>query len=144
LDGACGGTTGQTCLGSVFGDCCSEYGYCGNTAVYCSAGCQSAFGTCTTPVKRAPIAARQLAKRAGAGPDYTYPPTPHTTLTVGATNVVTVTPTSGVVTTTVFTVTTTTLAPVSGSLVTVTQSAGVTYVSTETVHATTTVCIAPL
>ncbi|KAH7135567.1 hypothetical protein B0J11DRAFT_393696, partial [Dendryphion nanum] len=46
LDGLCGGTTGQTCQGSDFGNCCSEYGYCGNTEIYCAAGCQPAFGTC--------------------------------------------------------------------------------------------------
>ncbi|KAF2471824.1 uncharacterized protein BDR25DRAFT_342443 [Lindgomyces ingoldianus] len=143
LDGSCGGTGGQTCLGSVFGDCCSEYGYCGNTALYCSTGCQSAFGTCTTPAKRS---AQKPAKRAilGVGPDYTYPPIPHKTVTDGVTQAVTVTPTSGVKTTTVFEITTTTLPAVSGSIVTVTESAGITYTSTETVHATSTVCVAPI
>ncbi|KAI3400377.1 hypothetical protein diail_3394 [Diaporthe ilicicola] len=46
-DGNCGGTTAQTCLGSTFGDCCSQYGYCGSTSVYCGTGCQSGFGKCT-------------------------------------------------------------------------------------------------
>ncbi|KAF2178301.1 carbohydrate-binding module family 18 protein, partial [Zopfia rhizophila CBS 207.26] len=46
LNGECGGTTGQTCLGSDFGNCCSEYGYCGSTEIYCSTGCQLVFGTC--------------------------------------------------------------------------------------------------
>lgn len=46
-DGACGGSTGETCLGSTFGSCCSQYGYCGSTSDYCGTGCQSAFGSCT-------------------------------------------------------------------------------------------------
>ncbi|OAF62148.1 hypothetical protein VC83_01438 [Pseudogymnoascus destructans] len=36
----------QICLGTAFGDCCSEYGYCGDTSGHCGAGCQSDFGTC--------------------------------------------------------------------------------------------------
>lgn len=47
-DGNCGGTTGQTCLGSSFGNCCSGKGYCGSTADYCNAECQSEFGLCVT------------------------------------------------------------------------------------------------
>ncbi|KAB5585176.1 hypothetical protein GE09DRAFT_18014 [Coniochaeta sp. 2T2.1] len=43
-DGICGGE--YTCLGSVYGDCCSENGYCGNTTEYCGAGCNSVFGRC--------------------------------------------------------------------------------------------------
>jgi hypothetical protein len=45
-DGLCGRTNGYTCTGSTFGSCCSEYGYCGNTASYCSA-CQVGFGSCS-------------------------------------------------------------------------------------------------
>ncbi|OJD37641.1 carbohydrate esterase family 4 protein [Diplodia corticola] len=45
-DATCGGTTGSTCKGSTFGDCCSPAGWCGSTDAYCGAGCQSAFGTC--------------------------------------------------------------------------------------------------
>ncbi|EKG19445.1 Chitin-binding type 1 [Macrophomina phaseolina MS6] len=47
-DAQCGGTTGQTCKGSTFGDCCSPAGWCGSTDAYCGAGCQSAFGTCSS------------------------------------------------------------------------------------------------
>ncbi|KAK0128782.1 hypothetical protein ONS95_000732 [Cadophora gregata] len=47
-DGTCGGTAKYNCLNSAFGNCCSQYGYCGNTVDHCSTGCQSAFGTCTT------------------------------------------------------------------------------------------------
>jgi hypothetical protein len=43
-DGICGGE--YTCLGSVYGDCCSENGYCGNTTEYCAEGCNSVFGRC--------------------------------------------------------------------------------------------------
>lgn len=48
-DGLCGAANGGTvCLGTAFGDCCSEYGYCGDTSGHCGAGCQSDFGTCDT------------------------------------------------------------------------------------------------
>ncbi|KAF2133236.1 carbohydrate esterase family 4 protein [Dothidotthia symphoricarpi CBS 119687] len=47
-DGLCGGTSGKTCKGSTFGNCCSQYGYCGSTTDHCSTGCQSTFGTCGT------------------------------------------------------------------------------------------------
>jgi hypothetical protein len=73
----------------------------------------------------------------GAGPDYTYPPIPHTTVTVGGTLIVTVTPTGGVATTTVLGVTTTTMA-ISGSVVTVTESAAPSTTVTE--RATITAC----
>lgn len=47
-DGRCGADFGgTTCAGSVYGGCCSEYGYCGDTTAHCSTGCQSAFGSCT-------------------------------------------------------------------------------------------------
>ncbi|KAK3060740.1 hypothetical protein LTS18_007790, partial [Coniosporium uncinatum] len=45
-DGSCGPANGFTCLGSSFGNCCSEYGWCGRTDLYCGDGCQSEFGTC--------------------------------------------------------------------------------------------------
>ncbi|KAI5463792.1 glycosyl hydrolase family 61-domain-containing protein [Mariannaea sp. PMI_226] len=45
-DGRCGGTTGQTCEGSTFGNCCSKKGRCGRKTRHCSCGCQSAFGQC--------------------------------------------------------------------------------------------------
>ncbi|KAF2652853.1 carbohydrate-binding module family 18 protein, partial [Lophiostoma macrostomum CBS 122681] len=44
-DGSCGGTNGYTCAGSTFGDCCSQYGWCGSTADHC-ANCNAAFGQC--------------------------------------------------------------------------------------------------
>ncbi|RPA91178.1 hypothetical protein L873DRAFT_1715215 [Choiromyces venosus 120613-1] len=45
-DGTCGGAAGQICTGSAFGNCCSSYGYCGNTTAHCGGGCQPNFGTC--------------------------------------------------------------------------------------------------
>ncbi|KZL87460.1 chitin recognition protein [Colletotrichum incanum] len=47
LDAMCGSGTGQTCQGSTFGDCCSQYGYCGKSEFHCGVGCQSGFGSCT-------------------------------------------------------------------------------------------------
>ncbi|KAH6683982.1 hypothetical protein B0J14DRAFT_466527, partial [Halenospora varia] len=50
IDGSCG--NGVTCSGSVFGNCCSKYGYCGSSPIYCGpdSGCQKAFGTCPIPL----------------------------------------------------------------------------------------------
>ncbi|KAH3941067.1 hypothetical protein HBI56_135890 [Parastagonospora nodorum] len=45
-DGKCGGYDGLTCKGSGFGDCCSQYGWCGSTIHHCSNRCQSKFGDC--------------------------------------------------------------------------------------------------
>ncbi|KAI1113769.1 glycosyl hydrolase family 61-domain-containing protein [Nemania sp. NC0429] len=45
-DGTCGGSSGFTCQGSVYGDCCSPKGWCGSSLPYCSTGCQAQFGTC--------------------------------------------------------------------------------------------------
>ncbi|KAI6360390.1 hypothetical protein MCOR25_006759 [Pyricularia grisea] len=45
-DATCGSASGATCQGSVFGNCCSQYGWCGSSDAYCGGGCQSAFGTC--------------------------------------------------------------------------------------------------
>ncbi|KAF2494607.1 hypothetical protein BU16DRAFT_43546 [Lophium mytilinum] len=46
-DGTCGGKNGYTCKDSVYGDCCSARGWCGSTADYCNADCQSTFGVCS-------------------------------------------------------------------------------------------------
>ncbi|KAI4097029.1 MAG: hypothetical protein L6R37_006865 [Teloschistes peruensis] len=46
-DATCGGSTGNTCLGSSFGNCCSKNGWCGSTAAYCGDGCQPGAGSCT-------------------------------------------------------------------------------------------------
>lgn len=49
-DGSCGGTNKFTCQGSSFGNCCSQYGWCGSSKDHCGTGCNSAFGTCTGSV----------------------------------------------------------------------------------------------
>jgi hypothetical protein len=46
-DGSCGGANGNTCLNSIFGNCCSAYGWCGSDTGHCGSGCQTGFGTCT-------------------------------------------------------------------------------------------------
>ncbi|KAJ4992476.1 Chitin deacetylase-like protein 9 [Stagonosporopsis vannaccii] len=78
-DGSCGGTSGFTCSGSAFGDCCSEYGWCGSTSIYCDAGCNPAFGTCGG-VSSAPVEPSST-----PGPEPTTstlePPSSFTTLT---------------------------------------------------------------
>ncbi|KAF2716844.1 carbohydrate-binding module family 18 protein, partial [Polychaeton citri CBS 116435] len=45
-DGTCGGSTGYTCKGSAWGDCCGKNGWCGSTEDYCGVGCNKAFGVC--------------------------------------------------------------------------------------------------
>lgn len=47
-DATCGGSKGQTCLNSAFGNCCSSAGWCGSTTAYCGTGCQAGFGNCGT------------------------------------------------------------------------------------------------
>ncbi|KAJ8110503.1 hypothetical protein OPT61_g6675 [Boeremia exigua] len=154
LNGACGGSTGQTCLGSTFGSCCSEYGFCGSGEIYCAGACQPTFGTCnTSPAKRsAPkgnlrAASFAAVKRSvgqmqdrraigGAGPDYTYPPVPRTTVTSTATQTITLIPTAGGTTTTSISVTTTTILPTVGSTVTTTTTVLVSFTMTETVRST--------
>ncbi|KAI0123329.1 hypothetical protein BJ170DRAFT_713483 [Xylariales sp. AK1849] len=39
-DGSCGTRNGKTCVGSGFGNCCSNTGYCGSTGTHCGQGCQ--------------------------------------------------------------------------------------------------------
>jgi hypothetical protein len=82
-NGNCGEKSGQTCINSVFGNCCSQYGYCGSSNSYCaqSRGCQSKYGKCdatstasgatSTPQSSSPVApTKQLVStdaRCGAG-----------------------------------------------------------------------------
>ncbi|KAL8854783.1 MAG: hypothetical protein Q9221_000289 [Calogaya cf. arnoldii] len=55
VDGTCGRQNGGTICdpnsNAYKGGCCSEYGYCGNTDLYCGTGCQSG---CTTPASPPP------------------------------------------------------------------------------------------
>ncbi|KAH0354598.1 laccase precursor, partial [Aureobasidium melanogenum] len=50
-DGKCGGATGQTCLNSYLGDCCSKTGVCGEGFFFCGIGCQKQFGACIPTYK---------------------------------------------------------------------------------------------
>jgi len=59
-DGTCG--NGVTCQGSTFGNCCSQYGYCGSSTDHCDTGCQSAFGTCTSTAASSKASTTQTAK----------------------------------------------------------------------------------
>ncbi|KAH9863964.1 hypothetical protein J1614_009897 [Plenodomus biglobosus] len=57
-DGKCGVQGGATCRGSSFGNCCSQYGWCGSTGDHCGTGCNASAGTCgsgSTPAP-APVA----------------------------------------------------------------------------------------
>ncbi|KAH7088454.1 hypothetical protein FB567DRAFT_579320 [Paraphoma chrysanthemicola] len=56
-DGTCGGTTGFKCEGSIYGNCCSKWGFCGNSPEHCDAGCQSGFGFCSSSKSSSPVSA---------------------------------------------------------------------------------------
>ncbi|KAF3006434.1 hypothetical protein E8E13_001912 [Curvularia kusanoi] len=162
LDGSCGAGNGQTCSGSNFGSCCSQYGYCGTGDLYCAADtCQPTFGTCTaTPAKRlAPkgnlravsfaaakrsINQMEQKKRAigGAGPDYTYPPVPRTTVTSTATQTITLLPSQGgsITSTTILTITT---VPLPGSVLTTTTTTTTVLLPTTTATIRTTLTACP-
>ncbi|KAJ4372865.1 hypothetical protein N0V83_003156 [Neocucurbitaria cava] len=61
-DGSCGASgSGQSCVGFVglsglLEECCSEYGWCGNSETYCQTGCQQGFGKCGTQPSASPSA----------------------------------------------------------------------------------------
>jgi peptidoglycan/xylan/chitin deacetylase (PgdA/CDA1 family) len=46
-NGVCGSEVNASCRNYGSKTCCSQYGYCGNSATHCGTGCQSGFGTCT-------------------------------------------------------------------------------------------------
>ncbi|GAB7361377.1 hypothetical protein MBLNU230_g1432t1 [Neophaeotheca triangularis] len=50
-NGICGGESSWTCAGSGFGDCCSQFNFCGSEPGFCdpARGCQTAFGICVSP-----------------------------------------------------------------------------------------------
>lgn len=45
VDGSCG--SGVTCQGATYGNCCSQYFFCGSASTYCGQGCRPQFGTCS-------------------------------------------------------------------------------------------------
>ncbi|OAL55211.1 hypothetical protein IQ07DRAFT_498807, partial [Pyrenochaeta sp. DS3sAY3a] len=48
-DARCGPSFGgRTCLGSEWGDCCSQYSYCGSTLAYCEAKTCQKVGALTS------------------------------------------------------------------------------------------------
>lgn len=47
-DGTCGGSAEFTCKGSGFGDCCSEFNFCGKSTDHCGDGCQADYGVCSS------------------------------------------------------------------------------------------------
>ncbi|SMQ53769.1 unnamed protein product [Zymoseptoria tritici ST99CH_3D7] len=54
-NGYCGSSNQANCAGTVFGDCCSIYGYCGNGTEYCAPDtCQTGYGNCGSPYVDAP------------------------------------------------------------------------------------------
>ncbi|CAI9634080.1 carbohydrate esterase family 4 protein [Alternaria burnsii] len=81
-DGMCGSTGGdQSCVGWVgidglLGECCSQYGYCGNTADHCQTGCQAGFGKCGAQPSASPSASASVsASVTGPVPTPTGPST---------------------------------------------------------------------
>ncbi|KAK3687840.1 hypothetical protein B0T22DRAFT_479122 [Podospora appendiculata] len=142
-DGTCG--SGVTCGGSTFGSCCSEHGYCGSTADYCTTGCQAGFGSCgsgavsssssssSSAVVTAPITTTSPV----SGPSTTVTATVTTTATIGVTR------TSIVLTTSTNVVPATTTQTVSSTVLltnTVTQTATVAAI-TSTILATSTITL---
>ncbi|KAF1938468.1 FAD-binding domain-containing protein [Clathrospora elynae] len=77
-DGSCGGSKGFTCQGSSFGNCCSQYGWCGSSTDHCGIGCNSAFGQCTSSsaTSKPATTSKVLSTRAAS------PPTPTPTKNV--------------------------------------------------------------
>ncbi|KAK9463832.1 glyoxal oxidase N-terminus-domain-containing protein [Lipomyces oligophaga] len=55
VDGTCGSDYGGTVCGDWYlGNCCSSYGYCGNTSDHCGTGCQS--GDCYDSISSSAVA----------------------------------------------------------------------------------------
>lgn len=65
-DSSCGPAVSLTCLGFAQGECCSQYGYCGNTAGHCGTGCQSGFGKCDGSPGSSSVVASSAASSASA------------------------------------------------------------------------------
>lgn len=79
-NGQCGSVSGQTCVNSTFGSCCSLYGYCGSSDIYClsTEGCQSGYGECKAPSSvtssspPTPTSAEKVSVDGTCGGDYGY------------------------------------------------------------------------
>ncbi|RAR09172.1 carbohydrate esterase family 4 protein [Stemphylium lycopersici] len=84
---------GMTCVGSKWGNCCSQYSYCGSTDAYCGSGCQPGFGDCkplssspsSTPAK-APIVPSSVLSATSASSGYPASSSTTTIESVGITS----------------------------------------------------------
>ncbi|KAF1834234.1 hypothetical protein BDW02DRAFT_579755 [Decorospora gaudefroyi] len=80
-DGSCGASnSGMTCIGFVgpdgLSECCSEYGWCGNSNLHCQTGCQAGFGKCGAQPSASPSASVSVsASSTGPVPTPTGPTT---------------------------------------------------------------------
>ncbi|KAF2679836.1 carbohydrate-binding module family 18 protein [Lentithecium fluviatile CBS 122367] len=45
-NGKCGAFENATCLGTGYGPCCSQFGWCGHSSLHCGKRCQMQFGNC--------------------------------------------------------------------------------------------------
>jgi hypothetical protein len=64
IDGTCGGAGGMTCNGStIYGACCSQFGYCGNLDIHCGRNCDAAHGICGDAGKTANAGVLKMAKK---------------------------------------------------------------------------------
>ena len=62
-NGRCGGNSGFTCTGSMFGQCCSIYGWCGGGDSYCGDPCNALAGECNDPWEPHPKPRPELRRR---------------------------------------------------------------------------------
>ncbi|CEI39825.1 hypothetical protein FVEN_g2105 [Fusarium venenatum] len=71
VDGICGAFNGSaSCLGTGYGNCCSQFGYCGKSDLHCGTGCQTGFGSCGNTIDNsgAPIAQSTCNKACAGDP----------------------------------------------------------------------------
>ena len=64
------------------GYCCSRYGWCGATSDYCSAGCQPAWGACSSPATSASSSPQTPTSATPPATTSTSPPTSTIALTI--------------------------------------------------------------
>ena len=88
VNGRCGGSSGYTCKGSGFGQCCSIYGWCGRGDAHCGDACDPLRGICNDPFEIRPSPHRELRKRDARLRDTRHKPPPVGSSTAPATLVV--------------------------------------------------------
>ncbi|OQN96073.1 hypothetical protein B0A48_17873 [Cryoendolithus antarcticus] len=69
-DGRCGGSSGYTCAGSSFGQCCSIYGWCGVSQDFCGDACDALAGNCPDPLHPPRPIHRELRRKRRANESY--------------------------------------------------------------------------